>query len=352
MSRQQKKRLSLILLTVLTCLTAIIMLFGYNHFNNKQKNVLVSSEKKTSKKEESDPVSDGDIYIYSLNGQIEVFVKGSKKESDRYIGYRIQNTKRELNREVNASNYDVWNLHGAYEYRNHSEDNFINLAKIVREGEWELALKEKGANDFVGGSLHGDEITTEYALFIDGKEANVDEFIKKHAKEIKFVTKSDLYRDNTITKDLEKIAEHIVNYTFNAKGLIIDQEVKFLEQLTLEKSYLSMLPILRKSNEDNGTQITDTLVIGEDKYDVSEAEFKISGVNNQETSKVRIIGKESGITADIEVKEKEPSLPTTFLISNSKYYNKAYFVFNPKEYVVEKGEVWKQSTHYLIDTIN
>ncbi len=351
MSHKQRKTVIFLVLSI--CIAAIILFIGNRHFNSKKEAVLSNlktDESKYEKVETSFP--DNEIYIYYLKGKIDIFVKGSNKESDNYVGYRIQRSQKELKRDVKSSNYDVWNLNGAYEYRRHSEDGFRNLAKIVKEGEWELALKEKGASDFVGGSLHGDEITTGATLYIDGEETELGGLIKERAKEISFVTSSDLYRDNTMTEKLEKIAEHNVEYTFNSNGLTVDHEVKFLEHLSLEKSYLAMIPILRKSNEDSGNQITDTLVINDDKYDVSESGFTIPGLNNRESSNAKIFSEDSGISASIEIFKKEPSLPTSFLISNSKYYNKIYFAFNPNEYQASKGEIWKQTTHYKIDTSN
>lgn len=340
----------------LVFVTIIVIVLGNTYYNSKISNISKSAKVSAPTqevREEKEVFSGENIYIYSFNGGIDVYIKSSQNNSDKYIGYHINHSVKELDRDLNSSNYDVWNLSGANEFRRAGETSFLHTKKIVTNGEWELALREKGANDFVGGVLHGDEITTDIKMYIDNENVNTTDLIEKEAKEVKIITESQLYRDNTITDELQQIAVHHKTYTFNKDGLVIEQEISFNQELELEKSYLAMLPILRKSNGETGLQITDMVTSDFDnvEYDVTEEGFKIPELTSVEASKVQISGKESGIVANVEILEKSPEEPTIFHLANVPDYNKLYFAFNEDSTTVDNGDVWKQTTKYKIDTI-
>lgn len=340
--------------------SVIFILFGGYHYNNKLDNIATNSNnaKTVSQPEsvEKEEFSQENIYVYSNNGEINIYVKGSNDESDRYIGYNIKHLKRELDKEIRASNYDVWKLDGAGEYVRIGQDRFNRQTTLVSPGEWDLAIQESGANDFVGGALHGDEITSSVELLLDGNKIDpYGDSVSQEFKELKLVVESDLFRDNTISENEVRIATHFKEYTFNKDGLTVVQEVEFTESLTLNKSYLAMLPILR---ENDGKQITDTVTTSYDnrEYNVSEPGFDIPEVTNVKADKVEISGKESGISATVEIIDRSPSeIPHSFTLSNSELYNKLYFAFvdaSNGRHTTTIGDVWKQTVHYQIDTSN
>lgn len=346
-----------ILLIGLIAIFILVLVVGNQHFKNKIKNEGSKISEPTKAVEHEEPLkySKDKIYIYSFNGDITIYLKGSNENSNRYIAYNVDHSKKELNKDVNSSNYDVWNLSGAYEVKRVDESSFVTTANIVSPGEWEMAIFEKGANDFIGGTQHGDEITTDIKMYVDGKEVNPEDLIKTEADNVKIVTSTDLFRDNTITDKPIKLGDHKKVYTFNKDGLTIEQEVSFDQSIELKKSYLAMLPILRKSQGKTGSQVTDTVITNYDnkEYNVSNEGFKIPEITNVKANQASISGKDSGITATVEVSEKSPdNLPTDFMLSNSELYNKFYFAFVNDGYTTKKGEVWKQTSHYNIDTKN
>ena len=347
-----------VFLMILTIIAIIVLLIGNNYYNGRISNATKTSTTSIPTqaiKSEKQTFSPENIFIYSLNGSIDVYISSSEINSDKYIGYHVDHSVKGFNKKLNSSNYDVWNLSGANEFRRTSENGFMFINKIVTTGEWDLALREKGANDFVGGVLHGDEITTDIELYIDNEKVDPNVRVEKEAKEIKIIIESDLYRDNTITDQLEKIAVHNKTYTFDKDGLIIDQGVIFNQSLELERSYLAMLPILRKSDGKTGSQITDKITTNYDnrEYDVPEEGFKIPELTNVEANIATISGELSGISATVEIIEKSPKdAPSTFTLSNAPYYNKFYFTFIEDGHRVVKDEVWSQTTKYKIDTLN
>lgn len=345
------------LLIVVAVLFIISIALVYNDFNSNQNEEVLTVKEHAStdgKKEESETemYSQENIFIDSKDGNINVFVKGSTAESNKYIGYNIRHLERELNREEAASNYDVWKLNGAAEYTRNNK-RFNKKLDIASPGEWDLAIQESGSNDFVGGSQHGDEITTSITVLVDGNEVDpYGESISQEAQEIVFVIESDLFRDNTITEGEEIIADHYKEYTFNHKGLTVNQEVEFVESIHLNKSYLAMLPIYR---EENGVQVTDSVSTNFDgaEYDVSEQGFEIDNLTDVNATNVKISGEESGIDATVEILERSSeNIPYSFTLSNSELYNKLYFAFVDERYVTTPEEVWSQTTHYNIDTAN
>lgn len=332
-----------VLVSILFIITIVVVFVGSFNFGNSTQQSISSSG---SEDNNDVKFSKDKIYVYFLNNELDVFIKGSNEGSNQYIGYNIRNLSKELDRGSNSSNYDVWKLAGAGEYARNGNNKFKSEQNIVLNGEWEMAIREKGANDFVGGSIHGDEITTSVQFFLNGEEIENGDFINDEADEFKIVTTSDLYRDNTLVDDLQVIGEHEKVYIFNRDGLTLEQGVTFHEELQTDRSYLTMLPILRT---DGDKQITDTVVVNDTEKDISSEDFEVERL---ESTKATITGEESGITATVEILDKSKDFPTTVFVMNSPNYNKLYFSYQNEDYYVSAGEVWEQTTHFDIDTAN
>ena len=97
-----------------------------------------------------------DIHVDVNNNKIDVYVRDDHGD---YIGYHIIHDERAIDKNKVASNYDVWKINGANQYSRNDYGRFKEELALVTEGEWELAIREEGANDFFGGNAHGDELT-------------------------------------------------------------------------------------------------------------------------------------------------------------------------------------------------
>lgn len=338
-----RNKTGIILVSILAIVAITVIVIGQHNFTNTQ---FAISSVDVNEPEEEQTISPDKIYVYGLNENIDIYVKGSNEESQNYIGYHVRHLEKSIDTSEISSNYDVWKINGASEYLRNKSNDFRLVQKVVRSGEWEMALYERGATDFVGGSAHGDEITTSVEAFIDGKKVALDEFIDTEADEFVLSTVSDVYRDNTITAELELIAEHHKTYTFNKDGLQLEQEVIFKEDLLWFRPYLSMLPILRTND---GGQVTDTYEVNDETFDVSEEGF---GEQRFEAEKASIWSEESGITATVEITDKSLDIPSIFHIYDSPNYNKMYFAYTYDDFQVSSGDSWKQTTQYVIDTSN
>src|SRR5690625_1327628 len=333
---------------ILVIATIALIVYGQYTFTNKTYNVesTDTSYKKREKIVEENAFSEDNIYIQVNNDEVKIYIKGSNTESDHYLGYQMKHLQKELDQEEASSNYDIWKLNGAHEYSRSKSDKFRLVQEVVRTGEWEMAFWERGATDFVGGSAHGDEVMSSVEAFIDGEQITLDQLIESEATEFVLSTTSDIYRDNTITEDLELIGNHKKVYTFNKEGLSLEQEVEFKEDLLWYRPYLTMLPILRSKDD---AQVTDTYEVNGEQFDVSEAGFEEQFI---ESEKAKIWSEESGITATIENKEKSLDTPTIYHVANSPDYNKLYFAYVFDDNKVNEGDVWSQTTKFTIDTIN
>lgn len=336
---------SIIILSLL-----LVFIVGWGYYNRPVNPPLSNTnvaQAPVSSVEDITEFSSDKIYFNILSNGINIYVKNGNEVGDKYIEYQILHLKKALDRNVTSSNYDVWQLSRANEVERDRFDHFTHLNSIVTNGEWEMALKEKGANDFIGGSIHGDEVTTSASIAIDGTDYELGKYAEGEASEVKITTVSSLYRDNTLTKDIEPIGVHSKTYIFKKDGLTLSQQVEFKKNMVLDKSYLTMLPILRKG--EGGQQITDTVISDGDSkpQNISEDGFRFKEIKS---TKATVSGIESGVTAMVEIVEKVGGSKTSFFVSNSPMYNKLYFSFVGNDYKVKKGEVWSQTTRYVIKT--
>lgn len=287
---------------------------------------------------------------------INIYIKGSKAGTNRYIHYILERQIKGVDVTAAGSNYDVWRINGVYEVERIDSFTFNRLRQVVAPGEFELALKEKGATDYIGGSIHGDQIMTSAHIFIDGILSKNDIVQQIECEELKFIYKSKLYRDTVWTNgELQQVGISMRQYTFNKSGLEIEQEVQFLEEFTLVQGFLCMFPIRRLENGATGQQITSGAYRDYDfnVYDVSKDGFthdlntKRSGIKHN-----WLYSGASKISADVEILERNKWLPDEgSWIANPVNYNKVYYDFCGN-YTADAGEIWRQKVKYRIDTTN
>lgn len=212
---------------------------------------------------------------------------------------------------------------------------------ITSQGEWELAVKLSGRNDFSGGFAHGDEITTNLTVLLDGKQTdittltNVTEF-----DELKLVTISNLY-DPLDNQTL--IATHGCERIFKGGNLIISQYVKWKITAELSQNYMSMLPIRK---QHNGLIITNKLYSDIDYLPTvltSPTYLVISKAKN-----VTIFG-DAGISANFKLEQYPDGLTNgdKFLVADNgtETYHKMYF-FVADGGNVKSNDFWETKTTY------
>lgn len=333
------KKILILLLSVSLALGLMgIAYFLYQEKIENTSDELVGIEREPSYYEKDIEFKDDKIYILKLGEKIQIFMKN--EDLDNFVGYTLSREKASRNDSSLSSNYDVMRITNAATYEIGSDNRFNKIFDITNDKEWEFAIKEEGTNDFIGGATHGDEILNEFAIEVDNKQMDVNENIMyQESDELIISATSDLYRDSSTTEDLEKVATRDVIYTFNADGLNVSQQIDFVDDMVIERSYLAMLPILR---DKNGVQITDTVF---DNNDVSDNDFNQTYT---ELSEASITGEEKNLSATMSIEEKSLESPSIFFVSNSEAYNKLYFTYSEDGHNVSDGDVWSQNTLYDI----
>lgn len=155
------------------------------------------------------------------------------KSGNKFVRWELHNTP------VIASNSNTWQIGRVCGLNAKLE----NLVELVTGGEFELAFKEYGANDYCGGANHGDENTVDFTLFIDGKQITLAELDGEyHAfNRIDAIEHALINRCDT---PAENILKHQKVWTFENGTVKVRQTLEFLE--TLQCDFLCcMLTALR-----------------------------------------------------------------------------------------------------------
>lgn len=240
-------------------------------------------------------------------------------------------------RVVKASiNSDVWRLSNVRIY----DINFAATEheSVVLNGEWECAIKETGASDFMGGTAHGDENTIFGEGYLDGKRLDLSNDFTMSGKKFEFLSVSEL---NRVDIPSEVVCNHVKKYTFTVNSVKVDQVFKFLEGMALDASYVAMFPINRAYTQTLWRNSMDS----------------IEDISQDNHPQVRTIGNKQSVfmsgdilTATVDIECESNHIATLYVSgSDSPRYNKVYFSFIGEGGKVVSGEKVKVSTTYTLD---
>lgn len=224
-------------ITVTAGTTPVVMFSGSTNtlnanveLNQSQIDQITSENYCRAKYSTSTPTA-GNLYTTEL---LEIYLP-------TYSGYIKYNFHHVENESINANN---WRIRNALK----ATANFENSTVLTIDGEWECAVHLENRDDFSGGALHGDEVTTDIKFYLDGKEINKATLLSlTKFGELKIVEASNLYdpADHTTI-----IAEHGKEYIFSKGGLMINQSIKWKVADTLTSCYLAMFPVLKSVTTD------------------------------------------------------------------------------------------------------
>lgn len=229
-----------------------------------------------------------------------------------------------------GSGYVRWELHNAPSVNENSntwqigpvyscDSSFEPQTKLVTGGEFELALRENGAADFCGGNNHGDENTDTFNLWIDGKMissfSELSEDILPFGR-IQAVEEATINRCNTPSDDIIK---HQKMWTFEQGKVLVDQTIKFLEQLSMDTVLVCMFPAMREifpygvRQSSIGVETMTSQGFDSPKTNGNEMFYRMYGPN---------------VVADIRAKTNNPNDAASLWInSSSAELNKLYFTY-------------------------
>ena len=262
-----------------------------------------------------------------------------------YVGYEFAHV---VNATINANN---WRIIRAFSCGNNFEERF----NITNNGEWEMAIMIDGRSDFIGGSLHGDEVLNGIAFIVDG--------VKKTINDMTELTAFDTLRivENTTMYDpadnVTAVATHGKEYVFTAEGLTLKQFVNWTTVQNIATSYMTMLPILRGNDAYSALQVSDTYYADNDflEYNIATPEKTAAFAYKKDVRHVTIYSNKSGVCASVDVVKTPNTVGGGwFQISDAATYNKVYFTCAGyiNDHTTQKGERWETETKYKLSVNN
>ncbi|MCK1789660.1 hypothetical protein [Pseudomonas violetae] len=306
-----------------------------------------------------------DVVVKVGINTVSVFVKGAKSGSTKYLEQTIGYENRPFD-PTGADvfgNSDLWRLKHQYECDLTTTTMAFTRTRagqaIVNGGEISCAIKQKGAEDFIGG-YHGDEIKTYVVLLLDGVEIPFNTVATFVGKKLTLTQHSKLFKWNT----QEEVATHskreTISYADGGMKIDLIQQVKWSQVLELEAAMLTMLPIKRLIADTTGEVITNAAMRAPyaSKEDVSTTGFE-QVITLGALPDCQLWGP-TGISASIQMLKHPGFDDCGFYIASPLYYNKPYYSVAGSKvstmagvtHVTTIGETWDVESVIRMTTAN
>lgn len=282
-----------------------------------------------------------EIVVLQGATQIDIYKKGSNPASNRYIRYRMQRVT------TPAINSDVWRWNEVWECERTGEYTFSALLQLANNGENEMAIRQDGKADFMGGTAHGDEELFSVRFMVDGVVKALGGAANYRARRVEFLQGSDLYEVDTVTPKSNRVAKSYKRWVFDAGAVEVTNHVVWEDSITLAQCFMTMLTWLRLSG---ATQISDT---GFRAPLWAEEDISVAGFSPvYSTANIAKASGPNGHSAEVEIVEGWDKPGRGFYFSPAVAYNKFYFEFCGAAYVTAVGEIMRSRAIYRIDTSN
>jgi len=276
-------------------------------------------------------------YVSCTNNNLIVYYSCAY-DKNTFIGYGF-------NRYIDETkNTDIYRINDLKVYT-YNGSQFIDTGMfIVKSGEWEMAVKQSGAPDFIGGRAHGNEKMTSWSIEIDGKEPTDGVYA---FNEINIMCVSTMYSQI----DQSEFGTHYKHYIFNDK-LTVKQNVIFNKVYSLQKSYLAMLPINRYVDSINTNPHITSEAYNYQNYaiqDISLDGHQAISINGN-TGYVmynKLVGQKPMVRMKVNYPNALPN--NSSFISGDALYNKVYFDYCGDNYTTKVNEKWEVITTYDIN---
>lgn len=260
----------------------------------------------------------------------------SKANPKRYTQYLIEHKEIPYAPGDKYSNVKVNTLNRAKAVTRNMDNTFTSGTDLVHGGAWDVAIRETNVSDGTGGIAHGDEIQNFFKVKTDGNNADIPTTLT-HYQSVEFVAGSELYRDSQTFTDLQKLATHYKSFEFTGDGLIMDSNVKFLRDATLNYMYLGMCPINKQFTDK---AYSDIDVTENDLTGTADIHTEKQNVNN-----ISVYGATASV--DVQVLERRTDLSENTRIEEVSY-NKIYFDLADNNEVATEGNVYRLKTKFEI----
>lgn len=173
----------------------------------------------------------------SDSSQNLLILKRCGNREDLFLG---QSFMKVVDKKINSN---CWRLGTLDVYKRVGDGFLIYKKNLIRAGEWECAIREAGAADFMGGNAHGDENLVSIYAHLDGRSLDLSSSFVTTGFSLEIIRNSMLNRCDTPGDD---VIEHMVRYCITPESITMYQTVEWLQDMLLENSYLIMCPISRE----------------------------------------------------------------------------------------------------------
>jgi len=270
----------------------------------------------------------------------------SEEQIDVYVPTALGFVRYELTHSVyDGINTDTWRINRVWACDSAKNVRF----PITNYGEIEMAVKIDGRDDFIGGSMHGDEKYKSLVVLVDGvRVSDLNSLDLTNCDEVRIFEVTDMYdpADNSTV-----VGTHGREYVFTTDGLILNQNVVWNGAYTLNDSYLPMFPAYRGNDTASALQITDTYI---DSASYTPYDISVGGMDTvpfqykKHADKVSMFSDKSGVCCTIEILKtfEGEGGGYTFIQNTPNQYNKYYSLVcgYDKLHTTEAGERWDVSS--------
>ena len=225
------------------------------------------------------------------------------------------------------------------------------LHRLTKDGaEWEMAVRLEDRPDFIGGFIHGDEIGTAPVIFLDGKQTELWDLASwKEFSQLEIRADSVGFDP---TEPGKAVLNHHKHLRYDAEGVHLEQEVLWLENVTLDskfKSFLAMMPPVKHDPNDPENRITGSFAMkGEPLQSITTLP-----VTQTDVQTFTVAGTNSRFTMCVE--GYAPLYSNSYLAhlsDNGSHlnYHKMYITFaGGTKDEIPAGTKWHAVTHYKIE---
>lgn len=245
------------------------------------------------------------LYRYEASGSAR-YIHVYYKSGNSWVKWQLHNVPSA------NSNSDTWQIGRVCGL----DGNLENLVELVRGGEFELAIREHGADDYCGGNNHGDETTDTFKLFIDGKPVSDLSTLPTDYTPFNRIDAFEIATVNRCDTPSEDIVKHQKVWTFSGGKVKVRQTLKFLEQLSVDVAMVCMCAALRSAFpygvRKGGVAIEDMTTSTYTKVYTTDTDVFYEYYGNKATCKVH-------------AKTDNPDNASTMWINNTTDLNKLYY---------------------------
>lgn len=217
--------------------------------------------------------SQDEIVVIQRADEVDIYMKGSNPASLKYLRYRMQ---RKPNSTINS---DVWRWNEVWEVERTGEYSFSTIRQICNPGENEMAIKQSGKSDFMGGAAHGDEELFTVTMMIDGVVTPLGGTGNYRARRVEFLQGSDMYEVDTVPAKSNRVAKSYKRWVYESGEVELFNHIVWEDSITLSQTFMTMLTLMRW---DGDVRISDKayrspLYLEEDVSDTYKVSFTNGG---------------------------------------------------------------------------